>query len=494
MEKKTKNNWLVSIIILAGTILRIGYSQIQLNPLINDNAKNAWEATHFFDNLSLKTLLGTPAHLEIFSWAVLFKIFGSNTFAYNLLCIIQYIILSIFFYLVIKKIASKKVALCSSFLLAFSPPIFTLNNVFWSGHSRSAMFCWIIFYLIYLIWERPTTKRFLLLGFLSGLAIAIGKLTPAFALVSSFIALILKDRKIFWKREFFIFPVIFIITFLVFFNFERPAEAWVYNSFGKMIFNNLNFSFFEKFIRIVRISFTIAGATSTYQLKAGFQSDLIKIIYGFMFFLPIPFWLYRNRKIIFKAPSQILVFPIFLFLFFFSFALTGIGVASRYYLPVIPFYIYFLSDGLVKLIESNIKKLKIFGFSAMFCIFSFSIANNLHFYPSAYKGIFELIKFANQNNIKAIFTGYHEQFAIVFYSQETIAASSAVDPIVYSGSKFDEIVKNYPSISYLLEDRQSLVFKECLTKQKITYRQRNFERFILYYSLSRRLLPSECLY
>lgn len=486
------NNLLVSIIIFAGAILRIGYSQIQLNPLINDNAKCAWIATHFFDNFTFKTLLEIPTHFEFFTWAVLFKIFGNNTFAYNFLGIIQYIILGIFFYLVIKKIACQKVALVSSFLLAFSPPIFTLNNVFWSGHSRGVMLSWIIFYLICLIWEEPTTKRFLILGFLSGFSVAIGKVNPAFALGSSFIVLILKDKTIFRKRGFYIFFIIFLISFLVFFNFHQPAEAWFYNSLNKMNFYNLNFEFFKKFIRIVRISFTIAGVNSTYQLKVGLQNDLTKIIYGFIFSLSFVFWLYVNRKIIFKSPSRLLIFPLYLFVFLSVYALIGIGVATRYFLYVIPCYIYFLSDCLVKLIESNTKKLKIFGFSAMSFIFGFSVANNLHFYPSAYRGIFELIEFAKQNNIKAIFTNYNMQFSVVFYSQETVAASSPNDPVVYSGSKLDEIVNNSPSISYLFEDEQPLFFKECLTRQKITYRQRDFDRLTLYYSLSRKMLPSEC--
>ncbi len=496
MLKKTKNfiinNRLILIIILAGAILRIGYSQLQLNPLINDSAMNAWEASHFFDNFSLKTLLEIPAHLEIFTWAVLFKIFGNNTFAYNSLGIIQYI-LSIFFYLVIKKIAGKKVALVSSFLLAFSPPIFTLNSVFWSGHSRGVMLSWIIFYLTYLICEKPTTKRFILLGLLSGFSVATAYNSPlSFALVSSLIVLILKDRKIILKREFFIFVIIFLISFLVFFDFKQATEALGYSPVNKTNFYNFNFSFFKNFIRIVRISFTVAGVTSTYQLKVGFQNGLIKIIYGLMFFIPIPFWLYRNGKIIFKFPFGLLIFPLNLFIFYSIYAFTGAGVATRYFLYVIPCYIYFLSDGLVKLVESNIKKLKILGFSAMFFIFAFSIADNLNFYPSAYGGIFELIKFAKQNNIKAIFTNYHMQFPIVFYSQETIAASSGSEPAVYFGSKFDEIVKNSPLISYLFEDDKSLFFEECLTRKKIAYKQITFGRLILYYSLSRKILPSEC--
>lgn len=478
--------------VLAGAMLRIGYSQIQLNPLINDNAKSAWEAGRFIDNFGFKTLLNIPTHLEPFSWALLFKIFGSNTFAFNFLGIIQYAILSIFFYLAIEKISGKRVALASVSLLAFSPPIFTLNSIFWSGHSRGAMLTWIIFYLFCLIWEEPARKRFLILGLLGGFSTANIAVTPLFALLAPFIALILKDRKILRKSDFYIFFVFFILSFALFYNFSPIARAPIYDWLGKIDFYNLDIGFFKKLAQTARISLTIAGVNSTYQLKVGFQSGLTKVIYGLIFSLAALFWLYDNRKIIFKAPSRELIFPSYLFLFFSSAALTKIGVATRYYLPVITIYIYFLSYALVKLAEHNIRKLKIFSLSAMFSIFAFSIANNLNFYSSPYKGVFKFIEFAEQNNIKAVFTNYNMQFAVAFYSRGAIAASSPPDPVINQASELDAIVQNSSLPSYLLEGKESRFFENCLTKRGVTYKKKDFDGLILYYSLSRHLLPAEC--
>ena len=494
MKEGIKKHCLIIAIILMGVALRIGYSQVQLNPLINDNAKNAWEATRFLDNPGLKTLFNVPGHLELFSFALLFKVLGNNALAYNLLGIIQYIILSVFFSLVIKKVSGLKAALVASFLFAFSPPVFALNSVFWSGHSRSAMFTWIIFYLFCLLWEKTTVKRFLVLACLGGISLTTAQITQpiAIALATSLTLLFLKDRKSFARREFFVFLIVFTVSFLIFLYFNRAFDSWVYKSIGKREFFNLNLDFFKRFVHLLRVSFTIAGVNSTYQLKVGFQNELTKIIYGLIFSLPVPFWLFMNRKVIFKVPPQMLVFPLYLLVFFSVYALTRFSVATRYYLTVIPFYIYFLSDCLVKLTESNIKRIKILGFCAFFSIFSFSVANNLHFYPSAYKGIFELIRFAKQNNIRAIFTNYHMQFALVFYSHGTIAASSPFHPLINPGGELDATVRNAPSISYLFEGKVSSLFEECLKEKKVAYQQRNFDRLALYYGLSKRLVPDEC--
>lgn len=481
--RKLRDNWLILLVILGGIILRLGYSANQLSVLFNDNAKNAWEAAHFLDNFDWLTLLKIPPHFEIFIWSVLFKIFGPTAFAYNLLGIIQFVFLAIFYYLCLQKISGKKVALIATFLLAFSPPIFALDNLFFSGHSRGVMFTWLIIYLFFLIWEQSSLKRYLLLGFWGGVAVATSKLTPLIAIVSGFITFFLKDREFYKSKKFLPFLLVLMVSFLLFFNLEQLQAKSLYRE-GISHFNP---HFLLKSFYVAKSSLFVWGANVTYYMRIGLQNKLPKIIYGLHFLIIIPLWFLLHRKDF----QKVMVFPLFLLIFTTAFAVISAAWAiSRYYLQFIPIYIYFLSEVLIKAIEAGRKKYKIPAGVLLFLFCCFSVFNNLHFYPSPYQDIFKVIKFAKDNDIKAIYTDYHMQFALVFHSQETIAAASGVDQVVYAGSIFDKIVENAPSVSYLY-DSVSERLEQYLAQAKISYQRRNFGRLALYYNLSPRLAPNQ---
>lgn len=489
MKNFFSRHWFLILVIFAGAFLRVLYTQFQLDPLINDNAKNAWEASRFFNDFNWQTILKIPSHLEIFSWAILFQVFGQNTFSYNLLSIIQYFIFAIFFFLTIQKFSNYKIAFLASLLIAFAPPFFIFNSLMWSGHFRGVMFAWIIFYLFSLLWEKWNFKLFLFLILFSGFATALGKIVPGLALLASVILLFFQQRKNFsvmarscldrnWKILFSL-VFVFAIGFLLFYDFTSPRELVVYQSLAQTNFYNLNLFFFKKFIRIIEVSFLYLGNTQSYNLFFGWQNGIAKIIYIAVFSAATLFWFIFHFK---KWREKDFVLVIFLIFFTFAFAFFNLSHGiTRYYLPFLPIFIYFLADVLARLRAAC--------FVFCFLFLSFSLFNNLHFYHSYYQPIYQIIDFAETNKIENIFTDYHKQFALIFYSDEKIAASSLFLTPDKIGKDWDKKVEDAKEISYLF-DGENKSFEDLLTNEKIIFQKQGFDNYILYYHLSRRFPPS----
>lgn len=474
-----RRHWLLILVIFAGAFLRVLYAQFQLDPLINDNAKNAWEASRFFDNFNWQTILKIPSHLETFSWAILFQIFGENSFTYNFLSIIQYFIFAIFFFLTIQKFSNYKIAFLASLLIAFAPPIFIFNSLMWSGHFRGVMFTWIIFYLFSLLWEKWNFKLFFFLIFFGGLATALAKMIPGLAFLASAILLFFHHRKKFNWKILFSLIFFFTIVFLFFLDFWTLREKAIYQSFAASSFYNFNLFFFKKFIRIIEVSFLYLSNTQSYNLFFGWQNNIARIIYIIVFAPAVFFWFIFHFKKWREKDFVLLIFLIFFTLVFAFFNISH-GV-TRYYLPILPIFVYFLVDVLARL--------RAVCFIFCFLFLSFSLFNNLHFYRSYYAPIYQIINFAETNKIENIFTDYHKQFALIFYSGEKIAASSLFLTPDRIGKEWDAKVENAEKISYLFNGENEC-FENLLANEKIIFQKQKFGNFILYYHLSRRFPPS----
>jgi hypothetical protein len=324
------------------------------------------------------------------------------------------------------------------------------------------------------------------LGFWGGVACVIGKTIPVIALFSCAIILFWFDNSFWRSKKILLFLLIFSASFLLFFNFESPPELLFYNSLAQHNLYNFNLHFFRKLFYIFKSSLFVPGTNLTYFMKIGFQNKLPKIIYGAFFLSSIIFWIYIRRA----EFKKFIIFPLYLLIFFIVFALSPASERiSRYYLSVMPVYLFFFSDILVFMAERMGGLCKITAVAVATLFFGFTLLNNLHFYPSPYKEIFKVIEFAKDSNIKAIYTDYNLQFALVFHSKEAIAASSKVC-LIYAGSVFDNIVENAPEISYLWEGPINKNFEGYLEKRQIRFFRRDFGRLALYYNLSQRLAPS----
>jgi hypothetical protein len=124
------------------------------------------------------------------------------------------------------------------------------------------MFSWLIFLLFYAVKQKPSIARYFALGFFSGMAIAIGKITPLLAFLCGFT--LWADKRICWNKKIIFCLSILAITFAVFFNLNQPPEQFIYNSLGKGAFYNFSPEFFGKFIRVIKGSFYVSGSTITY--------------------------------------------------------------------------------------------------------------------------------------------------------------------------------------------------------------------------------------
>jgi hypothetical protein len=141
------------------------------------------------------------------------------------------------------------------------------------------------------------------------------------------------------------------------------------------------------------------------------------------------------------------------------------------------------------LTQSLKKYLRIIGTGSIILFFIFCLINNLHFFASPYRELIEVINFADSRKISSIYTDYNMQYALVFYSQGRITASSPISEI-YRGTFLDNIVERAPDIAYLFENRQD-GFEKYLKGHCIKYEARNFGSRVFYYDLSERFPPSK---
>lgn len=481
---------IICLIIFAGAFLRLLYVLYPLNPLFNDNAKNAWEATHFFDQFGWQTILKIPSHLEIFFLTLSFKSFGANTFSYFLFSIFQYLVFAVIFFLTIRNFSNQKTAFLATVFLSFAPPLFIFNSLMWSGHFRGVLFSWFLFYLFSLFSRRESLKMFLIFTFFGGVSIAVGKLTPALSFLVCLIFLLLKKRNIFSFKNLIWGLCFFTLGIILFFDFSLAREPVIYGSLANANFYNFNFFFLKKLARVAEVSFFVWSKNNSYNLFFGMQNQFSHFIYLFIFlFSTLIFGINFLKKK--NQFDFILIVYLISFCLIFAFVNLSHGI-TRYYLPVLPVLIYFWAKAMVYLLNLKNNFIKFFAVLLIIFTFSFSLFDNLHFYKSSYQPFFDIIDFSEKNDINAIFTDYFLQFALIFYSQEKISASSPIIPDVYKGSIWDEKVKNAEEISFLTEGDDCLLEKY-LSEKKIGFRKKKFNSLTFYYQLSSRLSPSQYL-
>lgn len=144
------------------------------------------------------------------------KVFGDNPFSYRLLSVISGILLVLISYLIIKKIVNHKVALLSSFFLAFS-----YYEIAWSRQARwytlFSLFFIVATYFFYKVFKEKKIKYYILTAIFTILTIfthSLGIILPFSFLIFIFIENIKNNKIKLLKNS--IFVIVISLALIVF--------------------------------------------------------------------------------------------------------------------------------------------------------------------------------------------------------------------------------------------------------------------------------------
>jgi len=298
--------------------------------------------------------------LQIFLFAIIFKLFGFNLILLKAVPLLFNIISAIFLFKIMKKYSNMH-AILSTALFLFTYTIMLEATYSYGIEIATAFVLISIFYL--------TKKSFLTSGILYGLA-SITALQSLILIPAVFIYLFIKNRKAFYK-----FLIGFLLVFLIF------------NLFLMIFFNNY-----------------LTDVYKFHFIKPKIEGGSAKIFGNFIFnnlFLICLFILFFifNLKKNFKKYSLF----IFIIIIYLLFLVVSSRIFTYYFIIIIPFIAILASQGLISLSKKiktkNIRYFFIIFILIIFLTNVFSTTNYLHKKDfQDFQSLDELINFIKINS------------------------------------------------------------------------------------------------
>jgi len=314
-----------------------------------------YAATHYHGGTLVYGLLTVP----------FFVLFGKTVFALRLPTVLFQYGAFITWYCFMKRFFGKRPALYAALLYLFCPPWLTLFGMFANGsHTESLFFTALGVYFLYrLIYEKDHYPRH---AVLLGLICGFGSYFTYGILVSTFSFLLFwfyEDRRLFRKKEFFLFVLSFPVGFSpwLVYNFlyqfhgiDVVKQGFVY-PYGQLL-SIVPF----RFLKLATFK-VLAMLSFNYRSGASYHPSITLLnLFYYVALLSAYFFLYRTRRNDRKV------------LFLFLFPLVYVGVASvsqigigtyycPYFVPLFPFFFATLALGLSRLgtLSRNLKRLSI---------------------------------------------------------------------------------------------------------------------------------------
>ncbi|MFA4989440.1 MAG: hypothetical protein WC576_01570 [Candidatus Omnitrophota bacterium] len=144
-----------------------------------------------------------------------FILFGPKIIALVLTSVFFHSLGLIFIFLLVEKYFNRRAAVLTSIFYILSPPLFMVRSLIIAGsHTEAATFSVILFLIfLNLIYCRPSTANYLLLGFLSGFSLWYSHLTLIAIITYSFIWLI-RDKAFFLSKKYLLYLLSLALGFL----------------------------------------------------------------------------------------------------------------------------------------------------------------------------------------------------------------------------------------------------------------------------------------
>ncbi len=245
--------------------------RLMLIPLfgLTDDEAHYWQYSQYLD-------FSYYDHPPMVGYMIYFftRIFGNTLYGVRLPAVFCFIIASIYFYLLIKKMFNSKIAFYSVILLN-SVPIFFVGSIITIPDASLGMFWMMYMYYFYKFVKTYNYKILYFSATLLGFAL-LSKYTALLLVFSTVIIFLYKKelKKYFLKKEFYIFLSIIIILFLpvILWNFANNFVSFKYQFYHGMG-NKLNFSI------------------NTFLQNFGSQSIYLSpLLFVFLWYYVITFW------------------------------------------------------------------------------------------------------------------------------------------------------------------------------------------------------------
>lgn len=158
-----------------------------------------------------------------------FKILGQNLISLKLVALLFSLFSLISLYLFCNKFFNKKVAVVTSLLFIFSPPLFTKYSLITMGfHTESILFSIILIFVFFEINfnNKKNNFYFILLGFIGGFGVWFTYIF-SITLFTCLLFWFLFDRRFFLRKNFLIFLISFTIGFSpwIYYNLSHSSSG-----------------------------------------------------------------------------------------------------------------------------------------------------------------------------------------------------------------------------------------------------------------------------